>query len=222
MSVTPMSTSIADTLYYRTHATTAATKSTAGESTGETKESGSTAEDRVTFSSDLSLAQTRAAMGLSPTGILTLKDLEQTAQERKGFVSSTLEETLQGLGIELDQGVSLSMDANDQIHISGDFPEKASVEEILNENEEFTTAFKQLSANQSVLDHISQLQTSVQTMKASIVDYFNSGADFNDLLALADKYEGIKSSENKMGTVLDLSISQNPYSYTYAPDADAE
>jgi antitoxin component of MazEF toxin-antitoxin module len=144
------------------------------------------------------------------------------AQDRKESVSLTLTQTMQSLGIELDQEVSLSVDSEDKIRISGDFPEKSTLEEVLNENEELTTAFKQLSANQSMLDYISQLQHNAQKTTTNLADYFKADTDFNDLLSLADKYESLKSSDNRMGTLLGLSSSQNPYSYTYAPGDKAE
>lgn len=222
MSVTPMATYVADNLYYRINASAIATKTGDSEPTSQTKETNTTSGDRVTFSNDLSIAQTREAIGLNPTGKLKLKDLEEVAQDRKESVSLTLTQTMQSLGIELDQEISLSVDSEDKIRISGDFPEKSTLEEVLNENEELTTAFKQLSANQSMLDYISQLQHNAQKTTTNLADYFKADTDFNDLLSLADKYESLKSSDNSMGTLLGLSSSQNPYSYTYAPGDKAE
>ena len=222
MSVTPMATYVADNLYYRINASAVTTKTEDSESTSQTVESNSTSGDRVTFSNDLSIAQTREAIGLNPTGALKLKDLEEVAQDRKESVALILTQTMQSLGIDLNQEISLSMDSEDKIRISGDFQEKSILEEVLNENEEVTTAFKQLSANQSMLDYISQLQHNVQNTTANLADYFKSDTDFNDLLSLADKYESLKSSGNSMGTLLGLSTRQNPYFFTYAPDDNAE
>jgi len=222
MSVASLATYVADNLYYRINASAVATENTADETTSQTKEANSTSEDRVTFSAGLSLAQTREAMGLNPTGKLKLKDLEDLAQDRKDFISGTLTQAIQSLGIKLDEEISLSMDSTNNIGISGDFPEKSELEEVLNENEAFTTAFKQLSANKSILDHISQLQRNVQSIQANIVDYFSSDTDFNDLLDLADKYESLKKSDNKMKTLLDLSCAQYPYSYKYAQNDNLE
>jgi hypothetical protein len=222
MSVTPMATYVADNLYSKINSSTVATETTADETKSQTKEANSTSEDRVTFSAGLSLAQTRESIGLNPTGKLKLKDLENVVQDRKDFVSATLTQTIQSLGIKLDQEISLSMDSKNNIIISGDFHEKSELEDVLNENENFTTAFKQLSANQSILDQISQLQSNVQNIQVNIIDYFSSDTDFNNLLALADEYESLKDSDNKMKSFLDLSCTQHPYSYTYAKNDDIE
>ncbi len=222
MSVTPTTTYVADNLYYRNNASVVETKTAAGQSAGQTKETNSTSRDRVTFSNDLSMARTREAMGLNPTGKLKLRDLEAVAEDREEAVSLMLTQTMQSLGIELDKEISLSMDSKGKICISGDCPEKSKLEEALNDNEGFTTAFKQLSANQSILDYSSQIQNRVQDIKANMVNYFNSDTDFNDLLSLANKYESIKSSDNAIGTLLSLCSSQNPYSYTHGPDDKAE
>jgi hypothetical protein len=222
MSVTSMATYGADNLYYKINASNIAKETTADETTSQIKEDNSTSEDRVTFSVGLSLAQTREAIGLKPTGKLKLKDLEDVVQDRKDFISATLTQTIQSQGIKLDEEFSISMDSTNNICISGDFPGKSELEEALNENEEFTTAFKQLSANQSFLDHISQLQSNVKSIQVNIVNYFNSDTNFNNLLALADKFESLKDSDNKMKTLLDLSCTECPYSYTYTQNDNLE
>ena len=222
MSVTPMTAYFADNLYYRINSPAIETEPSTDEKGSRTKEANSASEDRVTFSAGLSLAQTREAIGLNPTGKLKLKDLEDVVQDRRDSVSVTLTQTIQSLGIELDEEISLSLDSKDNISISGDFPEKSELEKALSENEEFITAFKQLSANKSILDHISQLQSNVQNIQVTLVDYFSSDTDFNDLLALADKYEGLKDSDNKLRSFLDLSSTQHPYSYNYVQDDNFE
>jgi hypothetical protein len=226
MSVAATTSYVANNLYYRINASTTETQTASGESADQTTETSSASGDRVTFSKDLTAAQTREAMGLNPTGKLRLKDLEEVAQDREAAVSTTLAQTMQSLGIELDEEISLSVDSNGDIQISGDFPEKSDLEDALNEDEEFTTAFSQLSANQSILDHISQLQNSAQNFQASIVDYFGSDSDpdsdISDLLSLADEIETIKSGDNRMGTLLNLSTSQTPFFYTYNPNGEVE
>ena len=217
-----MATYVADNPYYRIYTSARATESITDETASRAKEANFTSEDRVTFSADLSLAQTREAIGLNPTGKLKLKDIEDVAQDREDYVSVTLTQTIQSLGIKLDEEIRLSIDSKDNVSISGNFPGKLELEEALNENEKFTTAFKQLSANQSILDHISHLQSNVQNIQANLSDYFNSDTEFDDLLALADKYESIKNSDNKMRTLLNLSGTQHPYSYTYAQDDNFE
>jgi hypothetical protein len=221
LSVTPTTTYVANNPYYQINTTASATKTGAGESTRQTKETDSASGDRVTFSKDLCTARTREAMGLNPTGKLKLKDFETVAEDRRELVSSTLTQTMKSLGIELDQEISFSVDSKNKILISGDFPEKSKLEEALNEDEEFTTALTQLSANQSILDYVSQLRYSTQDIRANMANFFNSDTASDDLNALVAKYESLKSSDNSMQTLLSLSSSQNPYSYTYTPDEKA-
>ncbi len=179
MRINTTSAYIADNLYDKINEPNSAVKNLSGESANQTNETGSTSSDyRNTFSSGLSTARIQEAMGLNPTGKLKLNELESVAEERKDFVSSTLSQTMQSLGIDPDKKISLSLDAGGTISVSGDFTEKAMLEQTLNENEEFTRAFKQLTANQSVLNYVSELQQSVQKSTASLMDYYNSDTDF--------------------------------------------
>ncbi len=230
MSIASISTYATGNLYYKINeaaeeAAKDAAKETAEELTSGTEESGSTSEDRVTFSSDLTLAQTREAMGLEPTGKLKLKDLESVAQDRENVVTSTLEQTMQSLGIEFAGKIVLSMNSDDEIEVSGDFSGKDALEDALNEDEAFVTAFKQLSANQSILDHMSELQANVQTLQTTgLSSFFDSDSDtgFDSLLSLADEYESLKGSNKNIKRLLNLSSSENSYSYTYNPTSDDE
>lgn len=214
MRVNTTSAYTTDNLYDRINESNSAANNLSGESANRKKETGSTSSDyRITFSSGLSTARIQEAMGLNPTGKLKLNELEAVAGERKDFVSSTLSQTMQALGMDPDKKVSLSLDADGTISVSGDFTGKEILEEILNENQEFTSAFKQLTVNQSVIDYVSELQQSVQKSTASLMDYYNSDADLNDLLSIASEYKSLKSGST-METLLDLS-SQTPYTYAY-------
>ncbi len=214
MRINTASAYMADNLYDRKIESNSAAN-LSGESANQTNETGSTSSDyRITFSSGLSTARIQEAMGLNPTGKLKLKDLEAVAEGKKDFVSSTLSQTMQSLGIDPDKEISLSMAADGTISVSGDFTGKELLEQTLNENQEFTRAFKQLTLNQSVLDYVSGLQQSVQKSSASLMDYYNSDTGLNDLLSIASEYKSLKSGNNIMETILDLS-SQTPYTYTY-------
>ena len=215
MSITSTAAYTANSYYDLISESTSSTKNVSTGSASETAEIASSSEDSVTFSSDLSMAQIQEALGLEPTGKLKLNDLETVAEHREEFVSLTLVQTMESLGIDPDQEFTLYLGSDNEIYVSGDFAGKDELQEALNENEDFSTAFLQLTANRSILDYVSELQDSVQNSAASLMDYLDSDTDLNDLLSLAAEYKSIKSSSNMMGTLLDLSASQTPYTYIY-------
>lgn len=215
MSVTPAGTYLTDNYYSRFNSSSIYRNASEADPENQKKETVSSSGDRITFSAGLSAARTREAMGLNPTGKLKLSDLEAAAEEREEFVSLTLTQTMLLLGINPDQEVSLSLGADNKIYVSGDFSEKAELEEALNENENFTTAFKQLNANRSILDYVSELQYSARNTEANLIDHYNSDMDLDDLLSIAAEYKSIKSGSNIMETLLGLSSSQSPHTYTY-------
>ena len=203
----------ADNMFGQVNESSGDVKNLSSESANQTQETGTSSDYRITFSKGLSTARIQEAMGLNPTGKLKLGEIEAVAEDREDFVSSTLSRTLQALGIDPDADISLALDADGNISVSGDFAGKEILEETLNENEEFTRAFKQLTVNQSVLDYVSELRQSVQMSTGSLMDYYNSDADLNDLLSIASEYKKLKSG-NVMETLLDLS-SGNAFTYVY-------
>ncbi len=221
MSVSPAATYTTSSYYDLITDSASSTKSSSTGSSNQSEESGSSSSGyTVSFSSDLSMARIQEALGLEPTGKLKLKELETVSEDREEFVSSTLAQTMESLGIDPDQEFTVYLGSENEIYISGDFAGKDELEDALNENEDFTKAFTQLTANQSILDYITELQSSVQNKSASLMDYMDSDSDLNDLLSLAAEYKSIKSSSNMMGTLLDLSTSETPYSYAYSSDTE--
>ena len=215
MSIASATAYTANSHYDLISSSTSSTKNTSTLSTNEINESGSSSEDSVTFSRDLSMARIQEALGLEPTGKLKLKELETVAENREEFVALTIELAMETLGIDPDQEFSVYLDSENEIYLSGDFSERGMLEEALNDNEDFSTAFMQLTANKGILGYISELQDSVQNNTASLMDYFESDADLNDLLSLATEYNSIRTSSNMMETLLDLSSSETSYTYTY-------
>lgn len=203
----------ANNYYYTTNDSASVEAADTGQTSEKEEEHRVLSGDRVTFSSDLAMAKTREALGLRPSGKLKIKDFESVVEGREEIVKTKLAKIMETLGIDPDQQVSLSVDEKYNIRVSEKFPQKSDLEDALNDDEEFTLAFKQLSANQSILDYKSQLQT----RQASLMDYLNSDADVNDLLASAAKYEEIKYSNNKMETLMGLSQSKAPYTFVYNP-----
>ena len=169
------------------------------------------AGDKVTFSPGLAAARTRDAMGLSPSGKLKIKDFEAVADNRRSIVESKLAQLTAAKGIDPDQQISLSLDDKYQIRIKESLAGKSDLEKALNEDPEFVLAFKQLSANQSILDYKSGLQS----RSRSLADYFSSDTGADDLISMAARLEEIKFSDNKIESLLGLSQQQAPYTYKY-------
>jgi len=180
----------------------------------ETKPSAPTG-DRVTLSKGVAEARTREAMGLNPTGRLTLNDFKTAAENQEKIVDSTLTSLIKELGVDENQKISFSLNEKGGITINEKFPQKTKMEKILNEDMEFSLTFNRLSANTEILD----FTKSFQSNKTSLADFMNSDSDsdWSNLTSLASEYSKIKSSDNSLSTLLGISRKEVPYTFTHDP-----
>ena len=165
--------------------------------------------DRVTLSSDVAAARTREALGLNPTGRLTLEDFETVAAEKEAMVESGITALRQELGIAEGQTITLSLDNDGAVMIGERFAGKKELEAALNGDDDFLTAFTRLSGTREVLDHLDQLQQK----STSLFDLVGSDSGLDSMLSLAAKYSTLKSSANPLATLLAVSRSEAPYSF---------
>ncbi|WP_022664895.1 hypothetical protein [Desulfospira joergensenii] len=175
--------------------------------------SSSTARDTVTLSSQVATARTREALGLSPTGRLTLADFEAASAAQEEAVNSMLETAVQALGIDSEQQVSLGLDNNGDISIQEDFSGKEELEAILNEEEAFKSAFTGLTANSEIIN----FKDSLLTRSDNLANYVNGDTSDDDLMSLALKYSATKSAGSSLEALLSTSRSQTPYTHVYNP-----
>ena len=182
-------------------------------STYKDKETNSTTktEDTVTLSSEITTAQKREYLGLTPIGRLSLTDFQDAATDQEDTVSTMLADAMKELEIDADQKISLSLDDDNQIVIREDFSGKSELENVLSEDKTFMKAFRGMSANNEVLDYIYSLQTNTM----SLLGYMTSNTNSGDLLSLAADYTIAKSSGHSIETLLSLSQSEAPYTYVY-------
>ncbi|MCP3944637.1 MAG: hypothetical protein GY710_24600 [Desulfobacteraceae bacterium] len=181
------------------------------------------AGDRVTFSKEVAVAKTREALGLNPTGRLTFLDFETAAINQEQTVESVLASFKENLGVEKDQKISLSLDAQSNIVIKESFAGKTKLEKKLNEDEIFSREFKSMSANNEFLDYVQNLQMGTAKGSTNLFSVMNSGSDLDEMLSLAaTKYSDIKSSDNSLATLLSISKSQTPYTFTHDPGSTAD
>jgi hypothetical protein len=115
------------------------------------------------------------------------------------------------LGIDMDQQVSLTLDADFRIVIGENFSGKKELENILNDDGAFELEFKGLSSNSEITNYVKDLQTRTP----SLADYFNADISQDDLLSLASKYADIKSSGNSLETLMGISRSEQPYTFVH-------
>ncbi|HCY85785.1 MAG TPA: hypothetical protein DHV36_11680 [Desulfobacteraceae bacterium] len=191
---------------------------TAG-STAETIESETAAAPTdavsVSLSGGVADARLRENMGLNPTGRLTLGDFRAAADTREEIVAAKLGETMAELGLDPGMELSLSVDADYNIAIAESFPGKAKLQKALNEDPEFELAYKQMTANREVADYADSLTRK----SASLVSFMSDDASWEDILSMARKYDDIKSGAAGLTSLLGMSKTQNPYTYTYTPEA---
>ena len=208
--------SILDTLStnlysYSNTSLTESIKASTGSSSEDESQSSSTAQDTVTLSSQVTLARTREALGLNPTGRLTLADFESASAEQGETVDAMLEEAMQVLGIDSEQQVSLSLNSDGDIAIQESFSGKDELEALLNEDETFTSAFTGLSANSAILN----FRDSLLTQAENLTKYINEDTSDDDLMSLALKYSTAKSAGSSLEGLLGVSQSETPYTHVY-------
>lgn len=180
---------------------------------GDSSTGVSTDTDTVTLSPEAQAAAKRQSIGLPATGILTLSDFKTVAAEQEETISSLLASSLEALGIDPDQQVSLSLGSNNEIDVENSFTGSDELEEMLNTNSEFTQAFTALTANNEILDFTDYLQE--QVAGTSLADYMNSDTTSTDLLSLAAEYAGINAASGSVETLWSISHEQTPYTYVY-------
>jgi hypothetical protein len=170
-----------------------------------------TTGDSVTLSLEINTARTREYLGLTPTGRLSMADLETAARGQEVAVNQMLSSAMEELGIDADQIISLGLDEDDNIVAAEDFQGKRELEDALNGDDTFVKAFRGLSANNEVVDYINSLLDNTD----NLFNYLNSDTNDEDLMALATRYSTIKSGGGSMETLWSLSRSETPYCYTY-------
>ncbi|MCG8553498.1 MAG: hypothetical protein MI799_24090 [Desulfobacterales bacterium] len=173
----------------------------------------STDTDTITLSPEALAAANRESIGLPATGPLTLSDFETTADEQEEIVSTLLASTMEALGIDADQQVSLSLGNDNEIKVENSFTGSDKLEEALNANGEFTQAFTALTASNEILDFADYLQEKANS--TSLADYMDSDTSEADLFSLAAEHAGIKAASGSLETLWSISHEETPYSYTY-------
>ena len=148
-------------------------------------------------------------MGLKPTGRLKLGDFRDIAEAREKTVSSKLTATMEYLGIDEDQKISISLDGEHNLTIAESFPGKSKLLEALKLDPEFELAFKQLSANKQILDFTSDLTTQSKTL----ANFIDDNSDWDHILSTAKKYKEIRFRDNSLVSLLGVSKLEFPYTY---------
>ncbi len=187
--------------------TTAAGRTTAVETTAPA--------DRVTLSPRILTARTRESMGLSPTGALKLEDFGQVAKQRAATVNTRLKQTIQQLGIDPKQAMTLSLDGKGNIAVAEKFAGKNDLVKALNEDTAFTGAFRQMTANTELLTQVAGMGKTT----TSLAEVMNSKADWEDILSLAKRHKNLQNSKDPLATLVDMAHRESPYAHTYDPTA---
>ncbi|MCG8633020.1 MAG: hypothetical protein MI863_04285 [Desulfobacterales bacterium] len=172
---------------------------------------------QVSLSEGVADARVRENMGLNPTGPLQLGDFKSAADTQEKIVQSRLEEAIATLGIDPDQQISLSVDSEFNITIAESFTGKSDLEKALNEDPEFELAFKQMSANREIVNYADSLTS----RNASLVNFMGDDSSWDDILSMAKKYDSLKSTDASLTSLLGLSKTETPYTYTHNADAQA-
>ncbi|WDP89510.1 MAG: hypothetical protein HUN04_07155 [Desulfobacter sp.] len=201
---------------YQSAGETLATQKSSGTqgNKNETAEASNDQDVTVSLSKAVAQARLRESMGLAPTGRLSLDDFKAAAEDREKTVADALARTMNSLGIDSGQKISLSLDSDNKLTISESFSGKSKLQNTLNEDEEFMAAFKQLSANQEVVSFTEKLSSG----GTSMVDYMDDTQGWDGAMALANQYNQIKASGNSLSALLGASRSETPYTYVHLPE----
>ena len=167
--------------------------------------------DKVSLSKDLQTARTRESMGLNPTGPLKLKDFTQAATAQAQTVEQELSQTLKALNIDPATQMTLTLDAKGQVTIPEKFAGKNDLVKALNNNSEFMTAFRRLSANESFLGQIG----SSNKTATSLADVMNSDTDWENIISIAQRNKALQTSNDPLATLVDQGHQAKPYTYTH-------
>lgn len=171
------------------------------------------AVDKITLSSEVAKAKTREIIGLNPVGKLKLEDFENAAKSQKEIVESKLKAYMTGLGIDKSQDISLSVDKKSNFVINETFEGKDELEDLLNEDDEFSLAFQRMSSNDDILGFVNNLKTNATSY--SLANFMNSDTSWDDITSLASKSMNIKNSENPLASLLSMTKTTPDYSFSF-------
>ncbi len=169
---------------------------------------------KVSLSKAVETARLREAMGLAPTGRLKLGDFKTAAKDQEQAVAQKLAATMDETGVKKDQKISFSLDSKYKLTISESFSGKSKLVNALNSDTAFMASFKQLSANQQIVDYTESLST----RQTSLADVMNDDSGWDGLMALATQYKAVSSAGNSLTGLLGLSRMEAPYTYVYDPN----
>ncbi len=209
------STYSANNLYYNPYekVTEPPAESTDTTSKEETRQS-QTGNDKVTLSKEVSKAKTRELIGLKPLGKLKLEDFENAAKNQKEIVKSKLEGYMTAMGVDKSQDISLTLNEKSDIIINEKFTGKDELEQVLNEDDEFSLAFRRMSANDDLLNYVDNLKTSTQL---NLGNFMNSDTSWDNIISSASRNMKIKYSDNPLESLLSLSKRTPNYAFSFSP-----
>ena len=172
--------------------------------------------DTVTLSAEAMAVAQRDYLGLSTQGKLSQSDFETASQTLEKTVSTLLAATMENLGIDSDQEVSLYLNDDNAIEVQNNFSSSSELETALNKSHEFIQAFTGLTANNEILDYTESLQNK----SVSLADYIDSNATQSDLLSIASRYQSVKAAGTSIGTLWAMGRNETPYTYSYRPGSN--
>ena len=176
----------------------------------------SSAVDKVTLSSEVAQAKTREIIGLNPVGKLKLEDFENASKSQKAIVESKLKAYMTGLGIDKSQDISLSVDKKSNFIISERFEGKDELEDLLNEDDEFSLAFKRMSSNDDILGFVDNLKSNVNSL--SLSNFMNSDTSWDDIASFASRSMTLKNSQNPLESLLSMTKTTPSYSFSFGAE----
>ena len=197
------------------------TAKTSGAGKTAPAESQANQKDTVTLSSDVGVARLREALGLPPTGRLSREDFQTAADSGEESIRASLESAMEGLGVDANQTVSLSLNTKGKIVIKETFSQKAALEKQLNSDESFKAGFSRLSTNTEILDFAADLQTKARSM--SLASFMNSESEdsgWNALSKIAETYNELKSGKDPLQIIAGFSRRETPFELVHPPVED--
>ena len=196
------------------------TAKTSGTGKTTSAESQAIQKDTVTLSSDVGVARLREALGLPPTGKLSREDFQTAADSDEETIRASLESAMEGLGVDANQTVSLSLNTKGKIVIKETFSQKTALEKQLNSDEAFKAGFSRLSTNTEILGFAADLQTGTGNMSlASFMNSESSDSGLNARLKIAETYK-LKSGKYPLQIIAGLSRRETPFELVHPPGED--
>lgn len=190
------------------------TESTKSTGTESTTNSDSSSTDTLTLSEASKIARLKEVLGYDGRKTtLTRQEILDTADKEQSNVETKLSSLCDQLGVSEGTELTVTMDSNGNVKVSGAGSLNKQLAEQLNDDDEFTDSFSRMEANQRLIDLPDEIMS---TTKNTLLDYLDGGSASQTLSQQISSYASYQNAPDSFTALIMMSgMTSQSSSFTY-------